>query len=307
MNATDYKRIARSGFVNFTRSKVISLAAILVVSITLFVIVSLIFLQAILQSSLAQIKENVDVTAYFSQTVSEERIGSIKTSLERLPEVKEVIYTSAEDNLNKFRARHENDYLTLRALDELDENPLQPTLTIKAVDTADYESIVKFLDNANAPAAGGSQIIDRVDYQKNKKVIDRLNNMIAGAQELGFIVTLVLVAISIIITFNTIRLTIYISREEIGIMRLVGASNRYIRGPFMVEGIIYGLISSIFTIVLFFPITIWFAKNMTPFLGIDLFTYYTSNFFQVFFITLGSGIFLGSISSWLAVKKYLKK
>lgn len=306
MTIVDLKRIIRSGFVNFTRNSVISLSSVLVVSITLFVIIFLIFLQAILQSSLAQIKENVDITAYFNQSTTERKITDLKLSLERLPEVKQVSYTSAEENLKSFRDRHTNDYLTLRALDELNTNPLEATLTIKAVDTADYETIVKFLDNANTPQ-GGTQIIDHIDYQKNKKVIDRLNSMIAGAQRLGFLVTLVLVIISIIITFNTIRLTIFIAREEIGVMRLVGAENRYIRGPFMVEGIIYGLLSCVITIILFFPITIWFGKNMTAFLGIDLFAYYTSNFFQIFLITFGSGVMLGAISSYLAIRKYLKK
>jgi cell division transport system permease protein len=130
--------------------------------------------------------------------------------------------------------------------------------------------------------------------------------LIAGARRLGIIVTAVLVLISIVITFNTIRLTIYFAREEISVMRLVGADNRYIRGPFMIEGIVYGAVSTLITVVLFFFITLWFGKSMTDFLGLNLFSYYLRNIFQIFIIILLSGAILGSISSFLATRRYLK-
>jgi cell division transport system permease protein len=109
-----------------------------------------------------------------------------------------------------------------------------------------------------------------------------------------------------VITFNTIRLTIYFAREEISVMRLVGADNRYIRGPFMIEGIVYGAVSTLITVVLFFFITLWFGKSMTDFLGLNLFSYYLRNIFQIFIIILLSGAILGSISSFLATRRYLK-
>jgi len=118
---------------------------------------------------------------------------------------------------------------------------------------------------------------------------------------------LLLVIISIIITFNTIRLTIFISREEIGVMRLVGASKMHVRGPFMIEGAIYGTVATIITLVLFWPATAWLGYNMTSFLGINMYDFYISSFFQIFAILLFSGVGLGIISSFLAVRKYLNK
>jgi cell division transport system permease protein len=109
------------------------------------------------------------------------------------------------------------------------------------------------------------------------------------------------------VTFNTIRLAIFISKEEIGVMRLVGASKMQVRGPFMIEGAIYGVIATLITIVVFLPATAWLGRNMTSFLGINVYSYYISNFFQIFAILLLSGIILGIISSLIAIRRYLNK
>jgi cell division transport system permease protein len=218
-----------------------------------------------------------------------------------------VSYTSANEALKLFRERHQGDYPTIAALDEIGTNPLGAYLNVKAKDISQYESIANFLKSDNALTSSGANIIDKINYHQNKLVIDRLNNIIAGAQKMGFLVTLVLVIISIVITFNTIRLTIFIFKEEIGVMQLVGAPKLHVRGPFMVEGAIYGVLATLITTLLFWPATAWLGSNMTDFLGMNLYSYYLSNFFQIFAIILSSGIILGVISSFLATRKYLKK
>jgi cell division transport system permease protein len=97
------------------------------------------------------------------------------------------------------------------------------------------------------------------------------------------------------------------SREEISVMRLVGANNKYIRGPFIVSGMLVGIFASLITIIIYWPISIWLGSQMTEFLGINLLSYYASNFFQLFFIMLASGIILGGISSVFAIRRYLRK
>ncbi|HAS80910.1 MAG: hypothetical protein UR25_C0001G0010 [Candidatus Nomurabacteria bacterium GW2011_GWE1_32_28] len=303
----ELKRIIKNGFVNFTRSGVISWAAVLVVTITLSVITAIILLQAVLHFSLDQIKDKVDVTIYFNVNADENKILSFKESLEKLPEVERVSYISDSEALKLFRERHSNDYPTIAALDEISTNPLGGYLNVKAKEVSQYESISNFLKSDNALVLGSVSIIDKVNYHQNKIVIDRLNNIISGAQKLGFLITLILIIISIIITFNTIRLAIFISKEEIGVMRLVGASKMRVRGPFMIEGAIYGVLSTIITLVLFLPLTIYFGKNMTSFLGINMYDYYISNLFQILVIILLSGVFLGVISSFFAIRKYLNK
>jgi cell division transport system permease protein len=264
-------------------------------------------LNAVLHTSLNQIKDKVDVTIYFTVDAPEAKIMSLKKSLESLGEVDKVAYVSREEALKIFRDRHENDYPTIAALDEIKENPLGAYLNIKAKEVSQYESIANFMKGDDALVLGSLSIIDKVNYHQNKVVIDKLNNIISGAQKLGFLVTLILIIISVIVTFNTIRLAIFISREEIGVMRLVGASKMMVRGPFMVEGIIYGVIATIATLIFFFPITIYLGKNMTNFFGLNLYDYYISNLFQIFVIILLSGVLLGMFSSFIAIRKYLNK
>lgn len=301
------KRIIRSGYRNFIRSGFTSMSSILMLTITLFVVTSLIFIQAALNASLNDIKEKVDVTVYFVPDADEDEILEIKDSLVNIPEIKYVSYTSAEDAIEEFKEKHSDDYLTLQALDELDENPLGASLNIKAYEPSQYESISNYFKSDSALSKGALTIIDKVDYQNNKIIIDRLNSIISGAKKLGFIVSLILIVISIIITFNTIRLIIYMSREEINVMKLVGAGNKYVQGPFIVSGVLVGLCAAILTIIIFVPVSIWLGNNMTEFIGLNMFDYYKSNFAQLFIIIVVSGIILGGISSSFAINRYLNK
>lgn len=307
MKLLDLRRVVKSGFVNFKRSSFVSLSSVLVMTITLSVVTMLIFSQAILNFALSSLEDKVDVTVFFVRGAQESEILSLKESLEELPEVASVDYVSAEAALAAFRERHANDYLTLQALEELDENPLGATLNVKAIETSQYESIAEFLEGDSALSSNQKVLIDKVNYSQNKLVIDRLISITEGAKKLGIALTIVLMAISLVITFNTIRLVIYIAREEISVMRLVGAENHYIRGPFLVEGMLYGIISSIITMILFYPMTLWVGANMTGFLGINLHDYYIANFFQLLVITAVFGMFLGVVSSYWAVRTYLKK
>ncbi len=307
MFLTNTKRIIRSGYRNFMRSGFTSFASILMMMITLFVITSVIFVQTALHSSLEDIKSKVDVTIYFVPGVEESLILNVKSSLAKLPEVKDTSYTSQEEALAQFKDKHANDYLTLQALDELNSNPLGATLNIKAKDPSQYESISKYFENDNAISKGTLNIIDKIDYHQNKVIIDRLTAIISGAKRLGFAISLVLILISILITFSTIRLIIYMSREEISVMKLVGAGSRYIRGPFIVSGILVGITASILTILIFIPISIWLGNQVTDFVGINMFTYFKSNFLQLFIIMLGTGVIIGSISSFFAIARYLRK
>lgn len=306
MKLLDLRRIIKSGFVNFKRSSFVSLSSVLVMTITLSVITMIIFSQAILAFSLSSLENKVDVTVFFTLNAEEGEILSLKKSVESLPEVASVEYVSAAQALADFREKHANDFLTLQALDELDENPLGATLNIKATDTANYEAIANFFENGSALESSQKVIIDKVNYAQNKLVIDRLISITEGAKKLGIGLTLLLVLISLVITFNTIRLVIYIAKEEISVMRLVGAENHYIRGPFLIEGMIYGVISSLITMIIFYPITLWVGANMTTFLGINLHSYYVSNFFELLIINAVFGMILGVISSYFAVRTYLK-
>lgn len=299
------KRIIRNGFINFWRNGWVSLATVLVMIITLFTIGSLIFSRAILGSVISQIKDKVDISIYFKTSAEEEDILALKKNLEMKPEVKEIEYISSQEALAQFKERHEENALIMQSIEELGSNPLGAVLNIKAEEPSQYDGVAKFLE-AEQDLPNGS-IIDKINYFQNKKVIDRLTGVLDSAKQLGVIVSVFLIVISILVTFNTISLAIYTSKEEIGVMRLVGASEKFVAGPFIVEGVIYGVISAVITMILFYPFTIWLGPITENFFsGVNLFDYYVSNLGQVFLILLLVGSSLGAVSSFIASRRYLK-
>lgn len=307
MNWMVIKRMLVSGGKNFARGGAVSVATVLIMTVTLAIIGSLIFLSALLSYTLTAIKDKVDISVYFVTTASEEDILAVKDRLEKLPQVERVSYTSAADALVAFRARHSNDQLTLQALDQLGGNPLDASLEVRAKDPSEYESIVSFLEASPALSAGGASIVDRINYAQNKEVIDRLSTALSATQEVGFAVVILFAIASILIAFATIRLAIYTAKDEIAVMRLVGASNTYIQGPFVVAGIITGVIAAVLVLLLLWPAT-WYVGMKTTewFGGFNVASYYRSHFFFVFFIIVGSSIALGGIASVLAIRRYLK-
>ena len=305
---TNIKRTLKSGFVSFWRNGSVSLASVLVMIVTLMVISSIIFIGAMLNSTLKSIESKVDINVYITQNASDDDIASLQKSIKNLPEVAVVTLTSREEALTQFRQRHQDDELTLQALDEIGTNPLGASFNIRAKDPSQYESIVKFLDSQKTGADGnGTGIIERVNYSNNKAAIDALNRIMTSSRKLATIVVTFFALVSILITFNTIRLAIYIFREEIAVMRLVGASEMYIRGPFVTVGLMYGAVAGIITLILLYPMA-YYVGPLTFNLGtgLNVFNYYVGNFGQMFLVVIGTGLILGAVSSYLAVKKYLK-
>ncbi len=307
MLSTNVKRVIRAGFFNFVRNGFVSLSSMFVMVVTLSVLGALIFSSAILNTTLNELRDKVDLNVYFVTNAPEKDILALKQTLSTLPEVETVAYVTREQALADFKARHETDQLTLQALSELDDNPLGAVLNVKTKEPSQYEGVAEYLQGKNILGSSGTAIVDKVNYYQNKTAIDKLSNIINSSKKLGFILTIVLVIVSVLITFNTIRLVIFVSKEEISVMRLVGASNFYVRGPFVITGILYGVISGIITLALLYPVTFWLGNyTETFFIGFNLFDYYTSNFGHLFLVIVGSGIVIGAVSSFLAVRKYLR-
>lgn len=301
------KRMATNGWKNFFRSGSVSFATVLIMTVTMLIIGLLIFLSAILTSTLEAIKDKVDVNVYFVTSASEPEIFSIQQKLEALPEVSSVTYTSRELALEEFRARHADDQLTIQALEELGENPLGASLAVKAKDPEQYEGIVNFLSDETALSASGVTIIDRINYFQNKAVIDRLTGAIRATERAGFAIALLFALASVVIVFATVRLAIYTARDEIAVMRLVGASNMYIRGPFVVACVIAGVLAALLALFIFYPVTWYAGKSLSAWLGgFNLFGYYLAHFPMIFGILVGAGILLGGVASYFAVRRYLK-
>lgn len=303
------RRIFKSGLQNFLRNSFVSLSSVLVISITLFIITSISLLGGFLDYSLDQVKNKIDVNVYFITTAKEDDILSVKKSLEALPEVSLVEYISRDQALINFKEKHKGDDLTLQALDELGDNPLGANLNVKAKDPSQYAGIAKYLDSMSSSALSksGLKIIDKVNYAQNKIVIDRLTSIVNSANMMGVWFAIIFIFVSIVVTFNTIKLTIFMAREEISVMRLVGASSPYVKGPFIISGLLCGAVASLIILIGFAIIT-FFVNHYygSYFMGFNLFKYYIVNFLQFFVIIFASGLTLSSIASYLAVHKYLK-
>lgn len=314
---THFKRIVRTGFVNFWRNGFLSFSAIIVTTLSLAVFGALIFGSAFGRALLTEVKEKVDINVYFVLDAEEVDILELQKTIESLPEVAKVEYVSRDKALEDFKEKWKDNSLILQGLDEIGENPFPAALNIKAKEPSQYAGIASFLDSSNSLADDGSNIVEKVNYNQNKLIIDRLGRIIPAVEKFGSILAISLIIVAIIITFNTIRLIIFTAKDEISVMKLVGASNMYIRGPFVVSGIMYGVFSGVLTLVLLGVFSYYSDAIIMKFSGvqgaedfgllINVFSsYFLSNFGQIFVIIMGSGIVLGGISSYLAVKRYLR-
>lgn len=296
------RRIIKYGLMGFWRNGWISIATIFTMVLALFMIGSLIFSNVLFNSTLERIKNKVDISVYFKDATEEKDIFAIKEVLSSLPQIKEADYVSKESALKEFREKHKNNALIIQSLEELSSNPFKASINIKAKDPAYYEAISKFLNEGEFSGA-----IEKINYFQNKAVIERLSKILDVSQKTGFVVSLILAFIAVSVTFNTIRLAIYNSREEIKVMRLVGATNNFVKGPFLFEGALYGLISGLVAIIIFLPITYWLGpKTLAFFGGPNIYDYYLANFLRMFLIFIIGGGLLGVVSSFIATLRYLK-
>lgn len=305
--STLFKRIFKSGSLNFFRNKTVSISSVAILTTTLLIIGIFFFFRGIFDYTLTQVRDKVDIKVYLKLDATDNQIALLKQKIATLPEVKSVTLTTADDALNAFKQAHNNDAITMQALDELNSNPFGAVFTIVAQDTAGYESIAQTLDSGSQFLGDSSSAIDRINYYELKSSIDKLNNIVNWVNTIGYWITLIFIVMSSLIIFNTIRLSIFIYKDEISVMRLVGASNMYIRGPFLVESTIYAFVSSILAMLLFFPITYYVAKKTSIFLnGLNIYKYYLNNFFSLFGLLLMISLILATCSSVLATRRYLK-
>jgi len=296
-----FGRILKSGWNNFLRNRWLALATISVMVLAIFFMTGLIFVNLIGKTLLVNLQNKVDISVYLKQDVSEQDVSIIRSDLTFLNEVKDVNYISADEALASFKAKHQDNAVLMESLQELG-NPLLPVLNVEAQEASQYEAIVNFLGQDKY-----QKIVDKINYQQTKPLIDRLSSFTNKVSRGGLIISIILALVAGLVTFNTIRLAMYNFRHEVSVMRLVGASNWYIRGPFLVEGIIYGVIAAVSTTTLLF-ISLYFLSpkinSLVP--GSDLLGWFKVNFFSLLFFQTGAGILLGGVGSLLAIRKYLK-
>ncbi|MDO8515965.1 MAG: permease-like cell division protein FtsX [bacterium] len=306
---TVISRIVHYGLKNFWRNPLLSTATVAIMTLSLLVFAGLLFANIATSSMISFLKDKIDVSVYFKIETPEDQILAIKEALKSLPEVKEVTYISSDQALKDFTEKHQNDETISQSIIELDGNPLEASLSIKAQQPDQYAAIKKYFEDPEI-----AQYIDGTPQDaENQLVIDRLVGIINAINNIGIAVTVALSLIGGLVVFNTVRLAIYSNRDEIGIMRAVGASNMLVRGPYVIEGIISGALAALFSIAiigavftlmpLFYDKAAYFDISIP---GFNPKQYFVTNIAQLLFYQLVFGMGIAAVSSFMAVRRYLK-
>ncbi len=296
------KRIIKIGWKEFKRNKGLSIATLLIMTMVTSLITILFLLNSVSQKMVSDIENKVDISVYFADQASEEEIDTAKSEIAKISEVKEVEYISKNQALESFIEDHRNDPLLVESLTELGYNPFLSSLNIKAWEASQYEQVTNLLESGSF-----QEIIDKVDYHQRKEVIDKIFGLTNSINTAGLFLTIILAVMAVLIAFNTTRIAIYNSKEEVSVMRLVGASNNFVRGPFLIQGAIIGVISAILTFILTIFISFLFDSQIKSFTSsISIFNIFVSNIWIILLIQLAVGVGLGIISSYIAIRKYLK-
>ncbi len=299
---TTLSRIIKYGLQVFRRNGWVTASTIVVMVLALMVFEGLILFGVLTQKAVVELEDKIDISVYYKQGAPEDEILKMARAVEKLPEVKKVDYVSREKALEIFKENHKGDATIGQALENLDDNPLLASINVKANNPEEYAAIAAYLGNGNFQS-----IIQKITYAQSQTAIDRLVRLVNTLKRAGFFATVFLAATAALVTFNTIRLAIYSNREEIGIMRLVGASNVFINGPYVIQGIMIGLAAAIFSVLLTIPIINASSGYINVFIpGSNFDQYFASNVLVLLLYQLLFGLFLGVVSSTIAVRKYLK-
>ncbi len=290
------------GWTTFRRDGELALATLFILVIAISVVTTLFLFREMSNFLTSALQEKVDVSVYFKESVTETEILDLKEELAKMEEIREVSYVSQDQAYKDFVERHEDEEIIMESLEEIGENPFLASLNIKAWKTSQYGTISTFLEHPSFET-----LIEKVDYFQRKPVIERIFSLTGAINGVGVLFSIILVIVAVLVTFNTIRLAIYNSREEIKIQRLVGAGNWFIRGPFLIQGVMAGILASLICLAIF-GLTSWIVSPKIEFFfpGLNLFNIFTENLGLIFLLQFLAGISLGIISSLIAIRKYLK-
>lgn len=296
------KRASKSGYKSFIRNFGLNIATVFVMFLAITIITFLFLLGPISDLLISNIKEKINISIYFEEGVKPEEIIEIRNKILEREDVKDAEYISSEEAFDRFAERYKDNFTIMSSLSEIGTNPFLSSINIKAYDVDNYQEINTFLEEAPF-----RDLINKIDYEERRPVIERVSSMAQIAKNMGYTISLFFGIIAIIFAFSAIKSAIYNSKEEISIMKLVGASNWFIKIPFLIQGSIIGFLSGFLSLVLVFLFSYFLDDKIESFLGISLFFVFISNLLIILFIQFGTGIILGIISSFIAVKMHLSK
>ncbi|MBI1952481.1 ABC transporter permease [Candidatus Saccharibacteria bacterium] len=309
---TDHKfitleRIIKNGFINFGRNIWLSVAAMAMMAITLTILLFAVVANATFSHTISDITSHIDVSVYLKDSVTDQQRSDLINNLEGIDNVRDVSYISKDQALKNYRAQNTNNPDLLAAITETD-NPLPASLVISPVDPNKLSSIKDYLDKPEVKALQS----DPTSYSGDRKAaIDKIARATHFFRQAGVVGIIVFIIISMLIIFNTIRMTIFNRRDELVIMRLLGATPGYIRGPFIVETMLYGVVAAAISLIicgaLFAVASSTLQASSLGLLDIKYSgDYFKDNLWLILTTQVLAGIIIGALSSTIAARRYLK-
>lgn len=297
-------RVIKFAFQNFWRNIWFSVLTVTILVLTLLTVNILIVLNVLGKAAVRSVENRIDITVSVETGTAPEIVNEIQSYLSSLAQVAEVSVIEPEEALVAFKERHANDPQILESLEEVSENPFGATLVVRARSTTDYQFILEALEHPTY-----ARFIEEKYFTDHETIIARITRIADRLRTFGIWLAGVFAAIAILIIMNTIRVAIYTYREEIGIMKLVGASNWFVRLPFLLESVIYSVVAVLVTMALVFPL----VRVVEPYLQtffegtpVELTSFFATNILFVFGYQLLALVVLTIFSSSIAVGRYLK-
>jgi cell division transport system permease protein len=296
-------RIIKFSFQDIVRNIWLTVITVTILLLALFSVNMLITVRLISDNAVTAVKDKINISLYLKAETAETEIISLKNKISNFDKVKSVTYISKQNALDDFRSKYKNNQAVLTALKELGRNPLSPSLTISPNDFNESALLINELKMLD------SSIIESRDFSDNTVILSKINEITKRINEVGLFMIALFIATSLLVVYNTIRVAIYTHRQEIEIMRLVGASNSFIYLPYICSAFVYSLFSILIIIAVFYP----FLSLMQPYLevfftsyNIDVLVYFVDNFFLIFGSQFLAILIINILTTWLAVRKYAR-
>ena len=298
-----FLRIIKFSFQDIYRNIWLSIVTITILILALFSINLLLAVRVISETAIGAVKDKIDVSLYLKPGSTEEEIMALKGQVSNLTQVKEVNYISKAQALEFFQEKNKDNPEILQALRELGKNPLTPSLVIIPKSAEVATELIEELNKIE------SDLIESRNFTDHKLLLNKINSITDKVNKIGMIISLIFILITLLVVYNAVRVEIYTHREEIGIMRLVGASNSFVHMPFLLSSLIYTLIGMIVVILIFYP----FLSLLQPYLetffvgyDINIISYFNSNFIKIFGLQFSAVALINALASLMAVRKYSK-
>ena len=296
-------RIIKFSFQDIARNAWLSIVTVTILLLALFSINTLVTVRLISDSAIGAVKEKINISLFLKPETPESEIMALKAKLASSDKVRDVVYISRQNALEDFRKKYENNQEVLAALKELGRNPLSPSLTIIPKNFDESSLLINELRVLDNP------IIESRDFSDNTVILNKINSITKRVNEVGLFIIAIFILTSLLVVYNSIRVAIYTHRQEIEIMRLVGASNAFIYMPYLVSALVYSLVSILIVIAVFYPLLSLLQPYLEVFFtgySVNILSYFVDNFLAVFGVQFLIILLVNCLASLFAVRRYAK-